>query len=167
MPGFLAGTKQEDTTKNGVRLTSVREGQTCWQPALSFCSSRLICRTFSSKSLGLCLPVLYPHADFGSELWPQSRREVMKCCYNGKCHLIKHNLKGLLLYSCPMPSTRCDIQPCAERGRSTAPNAWEISAGQYGPFKYEQFAAFSASHITHRKLSGNVSSEQNTVLNEA
>lgn len=54
-----------------------------------------------------------------------------------------------------------------QRGRPKAPGVWEISAGHHGPFEYEQVAAFAASHITHRKLSGNISSEQNTVLNEA
>lgn len=40
-------------------------------------------------------------------------------------------------------------------------------SGLCGPFKYKQYAGFSASHIAHGKLSGNLSLEQNTVLNEA
>lgn len=110
---------------------------------------------------------LCAHVGLGYEPWPWRSQDATKCHCDGKCHLIKGNLKAISLYSCPMPSKRCGVRPYAERDRSTAPGAWEISAGWYGPFKYQQFAAFSASHITHRKLSGNVSSEQNTVLNEA
>lgn len=72
-----------------------------------------------------------------------------------------------MLSSSPAPSTWYGIQPYAERGRATAPGFWEISVGHYGPFQYKWVAILSASHIIHRKLSGNVSSEQNTVLNEA
>lgn len=119
------------------------------------------------QRLGLCLSDLYCDVDLGSELWPQKKEKIKKCCCNGKCCLNKGNLRAALLYSCPMPSTYCSTQPCAERDRPTAIGAWEISAWCCGPFIYEQFAAFSASQMTQRTLSGNMSSEQNTVLNEA
>lgn len=100
-------------------------------------------------------PDQYPHLQ--CDLWPQGGQEGLKGCSNGN-HRLSFSILVQYLQN-RVASSR--------EGQVTALGAWETSAGLCGSFKYKQYAGFSASHITHEKLSGNLSSEQNTVLNEA
>lgn len=99
-------------------------------------------------------PDRYPHVDLECELWPQGG---LTGCSNGNCRL-----SFCILVLCLQ-----NRAASSRERRITALGTWETSAGLYGTFKYRQRTGFSASHITHGKLSGNLSSEQNTVLNEA
>lgn len=145
----------------------MREGQTCWQPdqfsdpasLFSFSWPPFVPESFSLSYILIQMWGLSCDHRAGKKLWDAVAME--KAISSGITS------KETFCYPPVLCTWRGAAYSLKQRGRPKAPGVWEISAGHHGPFEYEQVAAFAASHITHRKLSGNISSEQNTVLNEA